>query len=119
MAKDDFGWWRARLRHMAQYFHAFRIDHILGFFRIWEIPSHCVSGMMGRFYPSIPIWRYELESQGLWDVNRLTEPYVKTHLLKDQFGSDWEDVRNFFFQEISQGTFRFKDAFNTERKIAV
>jgi len=37
MAKDGYLWWRRRLAHMAQYFHAYRIDHILGFFRIWEV----------------------------------------------------------------------------------
>lgn len=37
--QDGFGWWRARLGAMANYFHAYRIDHILGFFRIWEMPA--------------------------------------------------------------------------------
>ena len=36
--------WQRRLRHMAQYFTAYRIDHILGFFRIWEIPGECTTG---------------------------------------------------------------------------
>lgn len=44
MAKDDFLWWQRRLKHMAQYFSAYRIDHILGFFRIWEIPGDCTTG---------------------------------------------------------------------------
>ena len=54
MAKDDFAWWKARLRKMAQFFDAFRIDHILGFFRIWEIPKEFSSGMMGHFNPALP-----------------------------------------------------------------
>lgn len=48
MAKDNnYGWWKRRLKHMAQYFSAYRIDHVLGFFRIWEIPGHCTSGEQG------------------------------------------------------------------------
>ena len=54
MAKDDFAWWKARLRKMSRYFDAFRIDHILGFFRIWEIPVEYKSGMMGHFNPALP-----------------------------------------------------------------
>ena len=54
MAKDDFAWWKARLRKMSRYFDAFRIDHILGFFRIWEIPIEYKSGMMGHFNPALP-----------------------------------------------------------------
>ena len=54
MAKDDFAWWKARLRKMSRYFDAFRIDHILGFFRIWEIPTEFQSGMMGHFNPALP-----------------------------------------------------------------
>lgn len=42
---------------ICRYFHAYRIDHILGFFRIWEIPGDCSSGILGRFRPSIPLSR--------------------------------------------------------------
>jgi 4-alpha-glucanotransferase len=76
MSKDDYSWWRARLRQMAQYFDAFRIDHILGFFRIWEIPAYCVTGLLGRFFPSIPLWRDELLANGVWDFNRLTGKFL-------------------------------------------
>lgn len=77
MAEDGYSWWRQRLAQMAQYFHAFRIDHILGFFRIWEIPVTHASGMMGHYNPSIGIHRHELERQGLWDLNRLVEPFLR------------------------------------------
>jgi hypothetical protein len=53
-----------------RYFHAYRIDHILGFFRIWEIPSGCVTGLLGHFRPSLPLWRHELEGKGVWDFDR-------------------------------------------------
>ena len=65
MAKDDFAWWKARLRKMSQYFDAFRIDHILGFFRIWEIPKEYTSGMMGHFNPAMPYSVSEIEGMGL------------------------------------------------------
>nr|CAB3458886.1 unnamed protein product [Digitaria exilis] len=55
MSKDNYGWWRARLTQMAKYFTAYRIDHILGFFRIWELPEHAATGLVGKFRPSIPL----------------------------------------------------------------
>ena len=71
MAKDDFAWWKARLRKMSRYFDAFRIDHILGFFRIWEIPTEYTSGMMGHFNPALPyspeeIYAWHLPIEGLF-----------------------------------------------------
>ena len=65
MAKDDYAWWKARLRKMSQYFDAFRIDHILGFFRIWEIPVEYKSGMMGHFNPALPYSLREIQDMGL------------------------------------------------------
>ena len=65
MARDDYAWWKARLRKMSEYFDAFRIDHILGFFRIWEIPVPHKSGMMGHFNPAMPYPREEISRRGL------------------------------------------------------
>lgn len=62
MAKDNYAWWKARLRKMSQYFDAFRIDHILGFFRIWEIPSDRTSGLDGHFNPALPYSPEEISS---------------------------------------------------------
>ena len=65
MAKDDYAWWKSRLRKMSRWFDAFRIDHILGFFRIWEIPVEFKSGMYGHFNPALPYSREEIEGKGL------------------------------------------------------
>ena len=64
MAKDGYGWWKARLRKMSEYFDAFRIDHILGFFRIWEIPLGIKSGLLGHFNPALPYSEGELRGRG-------------------------------------------------------
>ena len=65
MAKDGYAWWKRRLRKMSEYFDAFRIDHILGFFRIWEIPISQKGGRLGHFNPAIPFVRGEIEAAGL------------------------------------------------------
>ena len=64
MAKDNYAWWRRRLQVMSRYFDAYRIDHILGFFRIWEIPKSTRSGLLGHFNPSLPMSIEEIEKQG-------------------------------------------------------
>ena len=64
MARDGFSWWKARLRKMSEYFDAFRIDHILGFFRIWEIPLKYGSGLLGHFRPALPYPAEELAFAG-------------------------------------------------------
>lgn len=66
-----YQWWIQRLTQMSMYFHAYRIDHILGFFRIWQIPAHGVTGLLGQFNPSNAIPKWELEAAGIWDFDRL------------------------------------------------
>ncbi len=65
MSADGYAWWKRRFKKMADYFDMYRIDHILGFFRIWEIPVPQRSGLMGHFSPSLPLSKEELSSWGL------------------------------------------------------
>lgn len=109
----------SRLRQMSQYFSAYRIDHVLGMFRIWELPAHAVGGIMGRFRPALPLTKHELESRGLWDTMRLEEPHVRNPLLHEQFGQRAMDVACRFLVETSPGSgrWRFREEFATERGI--
>jgi len=38
LAAEDFSWWRRRIRAITRVFHALRIDHVLGFYRIYSFP---------------------------------------------------------------------------------
>lgn len=118
MAKDEYLWWRRRLHHLANYFHAYRIDHILGFFRIWEIPGDCVTGLLGYFRPSIPIWRHELEQAGIWDFERLTEPYIRMHLLDELFAESAHEVAAKYLVEAAPGCYRFRPQYSSEKLIS-
>eukprot|EP01119_Soliformovum_irregulare_P014865 TRINITY_DN4103_c0_g1_i1.p1 TRINITY_DN4103_c0_g1~~TRINITY_DN4103_c0_g1_i1.p1 ORF type:complete len:918 (-),score=196.07 TRINITY_DN4103_c0_g1_i1:89-2587(-) len=118
MAKDDFAWWRSRLTRMSQYFHAFRIDHILGFFRIWEIPGNAVTGLLGRFYPSVPVTKGELDANNLWDVERLVEPYIRTHQLWNLFGQDQvAAICERYLVDQGDNRWKFKPEYNSEKAI--
>ena len=77
MARDGYAWWRKRLHHMARYFDAYRIDHVLGFFRIWEIPTSQTDGIMGHFRPSLPLSENEVRQWGFRSsVSRFARPFV-------------------------------------------
>ncbi|CAK9178924.1 unnamed protein product [Ilex paraguariensis] len=102
MSKDNYAWWRARLTQMGKYFTAYRIDHILGFFRIWELPDHAMTGLVGKFRPSIPLSQEELEREGIWDFDRLSRPYILQEVLKDKFGASWNVIASNFMNEYQK-----------------
>ena len=64
MSGDGYAWWRRRLQYMSHFFDAYRIDHILGFFRIWEIPRTAQSGLLGSFAPNMPLTKEEITEYG-------------------------------------------------------
>ena len=87
--RTDFDWWKKRFAQMSNYFDTFRIDHILGFFRIWQIPLMQVEGIMGHLYPSTPIHINEFAEKGIWfDYNRFCKPYITDAILWDFFGEE-------------------------------
>lgn len=118
MERDRFSWWQQRLQHMSVYFDAFRIDHILGFFRIWEIPVSQVQGLMGTFNPSIPYSRSEILSKGIYfDENRFCKPYIRDHFLEDVFGQEKEFVKKNFLKEVAPGCFEMMRGFGTQCEV--
>ena len=118
MALDNYFWWQQRLRQLSGYFDAFRIDHILGFFRIWEIPASQVEGLMGYFNPSLPYSREELQERGLWfDEDRLCKPYIRDHFLFERFGDLTEFVKTNYLEEYSPGCYRIRPEYDTQRKV--
>ena len=85
MEQDGYAWWRKRFQKMAEYFDAYRIDHILGFFRIWEIPMDAVHGLLGQFFPALPMSREEIESYGISFMKSYTLLLLFTNTSGDYF----------------------------------
>lgn len=88
LAQEDFQWWRQRLQQAAQYYHAYRIDHVLGFFRIWAIPAGNSSGLPGFFWPQNGITMEELADAGFDEqrVRWLREPHIPGDRLREAAG---------------------------------
>ena len=120
MAKDGYQWWQQRLQQMAHYFDAFRIDHILGFFRIWDIPITQVEGSFGIFNQAIPIQKEEFAARGIsFDKERFCTPYIPEHLIYQLFGENTGFVLSTFLQLKSPQFYQFLPQYDTQRKIEV
>jgi 4-alpha-glucanotransferase len=117
MKSDGFAWWKSRFEQMSNYFDAFRIDHILGFFRIWSIPDHAVEGIMGRFVPAIPVFKEEFEQREIWlHENRFCLPYINDFVIHE-IGMGLDDVIKEFLDKKSDGHYAFKQSFSTQKLI--
>ena len=118
MAADGFAWWKQRFAQMANYFDAFRIDHILGFFRIWSNPAHAVQGILGHFEPALPLAPGELAARGIRvDRERLTRPFITDAVLQEIFGGAAGRVRREFLLAAGDGNYLLKPEFATQRQV--
>ena len=117
--EEGFSWWKQRLAHMSNYFEAYRIDHILGFFRIWSIPLHAVQGLMGRFIPAIPVHISEFGENGiLFDRNRFCKPYINDEILTDVFGEHSALVKEKYVTKNGFGGYDLLPGYETQKQIA-
>ena len=118
MIKDGCQWWVRRFQSMSKYFDAYRIDHVLGFFRIWEIPIHSVHGLTGQFAPSQAMSREEIMQYGLnFQEQRFTEPFITDWVLDRVFHERADEVRETYLERIDHERYRMKPEFDTQRKI--
>ena len=99
--QDDCHWWTRRLKKMSDFFDAYRIDHVLGFFRIWEIPTHAVHGLLGYFTPALPLSIEEIQSFGLdFRKEAFTKPYISDWVLEPLFGAKTKLVKRLFLNAL-------------------
>jgi len=118
MAADGFAWWKQRFAQMAVYFDAFRIDHILGFFRIWSSPAHAVEGILGYFVPALPVEPGEFSARGIQlDRARMTQPFINDAVLDEIFGNAAGAVRQEFLRPAGGGNYALKPEFATQRQV--
>jgi len=118
MRNDGFAWWKQRFEQMSYYFDAFRIDHILGFFRIWSIPMHAVEGIMGYFVPAIPVHVDEFQQKGIWfNYDRFTKPFINNDVVDRIFGDLAHYVKTTFLSHEGFGNYSLLPFVNTQRKV--
>lgn len=111
-------WFRLRLKWMSQYFDAFRIDHVLGFFRIWEIPSDAIFGLLGHFSPSLPLAVSEIEYFGLpFRKDFMTRPFINDKVIERLFGIHAQYVKDNFLIPRNYGLYDLKSEYDSQKKI--
>lgn len=119
MKATGFKWWKNRFKALEQYFDAMRIDHILGFFRIWRIPMSATQGILGYFYPAVPVTMEEFQARHIpFNFERYCRPYINEQILWNLFGDERYKIAEFFMNNHFNGTFSFKEEFNTQRKLS-
>ena len=118
MLKDGCQWWIRRFQNMAQYFDAYRIDHVLGFFRIWEIPVNAVHGLLGQFQPALGMTREEIESYGLpFHEHQFCEPFIADWVLDRVFHERADEVKTKYLDHAHDDIWKMKAEYDTQRKV--
>lgn len=120
MARDGFAWWKSRFRKMSEYFDAYRIDHVLGFFRIWQIPTDAIHGLLGIFHPALPFHPDELRNNYDFRLNAdvQAQPLILEWMLTDFFGEYAEEAKATFLYRIGGDRYGLQDFVDTQRKVA-
>lgn len=118
MLKDGCQWWIRRFQNMAQYFDAYRIDHVLGFFRIWEIPVNAVYGLLGQFQPALGMTREEIESYGLpFHEHQFCEPFIADWVIERVFHERADEVKTKYLDHAHDDIWKMKAEYDTQRKV--
>ena len=118
MLKDDCQWWTRRFQNMSKFFDAYRIDHVLGFFRIWEIPVDSVHGLLGQFAPALGMTADEIRSYGLnFQQDRFTRPFITDWVLDRVFHERADEVKQKYLDRLDDERYQLKKEVDTQIKV--
>jgi 4-alpha-glucanotransferase len=89
LEQDGHAFWLNRIREADRYYSAFRIDHVLGFFRIWALHEREETGYLGRFMPGASLSREELHNNGFSDerLRWLSQPHIRGEQVRKAGGN--------------------------------
>ena len=108
-SKDGYIWWKARLKTAEKYYQYYRIDHVLGFFRIWASRREDNSALLGRYIPFIPVNPNDFNDLS-YDEGRIrwiTSPHIVTGEVWDALKAGWGGA--YGEEELSAAAFRVFD----------
>lgn len=118
MKQDGYAWWKKRFKALEQYFDAMRIDHILGFFRIWRMPMNATQGILGYFYPAVPVKMEEFQALNIpFNFDRYCRPFINEEILWNYFGEKKQEVAEEFLYNHFNGNYTFKEEFDSQWKL--
>ena len=123
LKKDDYSWWKNRLIQASKYYQVYRIDHVLGFFRIWATPQRESTAMLGWTQPFEPITTDELYNLGFSDdrITWLSVPHVPTNQIEAVNNGDYLGTHGILAKIMdrigNEEMWRFKDSIKGEKDI--
>ena len=117
MQADAYEWWRKRFQHLSTYVDAYRIDHILGFFRIWENPSTAVEGLLGQFQPALPYDANDLKAYGFDLDPSHTLAQFRDAALDALLGVHRSEIQTSYLKQKETGVWQLKTAYRDQRAI--
>lgn len=119
LERDDYALWRNRVRQAGRFYHSIRIDHVLGFLRIWRIAADESTGILGHYHPRRHLERRDLSA--FLDEGRiawLSQPHIRGSEMDAALGSDAPRVRERYFVRLEgQDLYRLKPELAGERVI--
>ena len=118
MARDGYRWWYRRMKHLSRYFDAYRLDHVQGFFRMWEVPHSADQGVLGQFVPAKGLDELEINQYGFHFLPEMTQPYISQAVLEDVFGVLAQHVTENYLRPVGSDRFELRPEYNSQRKIA-
>lgn len=118
MAADGYTWWKRRLQHLSRYFDAIRLDHVIGFFRIWEIPGDAVTALRGRFSPAAPLSRQELEDAGIRNADDLCDTPMTAAFIESLFGPRAQEIIGEYLEPAAPGRYRLRPDLDSQYSLA-
>ena len=119
LERDDYRWWRSRLKHASRYYHAFRIDHVLGFFRIWSVPATENSAVLGVYRPANYLTAAEIDDCARPDgyVHRLTRAWTTTDAAAAVLGEHAPRILEQYFDDAGNGDHLLRPDTDSESSI--
>ncbi|KAI3699151.1 hypothetical protein L2E82_43222 [Cichorium intybus] len=133
MSKDNYAWWRARLSQDCPQVHGNAAKSLCAICRytppglaakisnpsfIARLFHHALVELRPRAV-LVNALSEELEKEGIWDIDRLSKPYILQEFLQDKFGPSWIVVASHFMNESQKNRYEFKDDCNTEKKVVI
>ncbi len=110
---------KRRLKHLSQYFDAIRIDHVLGYFRIWEIPAEAIDGVLGHFSPALPLTAEEIAYFGLpFRKELMTHPFINDAIIDRLFGIHADYVCEYFLVRKAYNLYDLQEECCTQQRVA-
>jgi 4-alpha-glucanotransferase len=121
LENSGYKFWVERLSEADKYYSCYRIDHVLGFFRIWALSERERTGALGRFIPDMQVSVDELAALGFSPerIRWLSKPHVPLWRLIQAAGESAAKTAAFAALDRigNEDLFLFKEAIKGEKDI--